>query len=446
MPVLNPFIYGKPVSSPQHVNRQRELRSLFSRLRGGESTAIVGEPRIGKTSLLHVIATPTVQQEWLGQEAEQFIIVEMDFQYEWLDPHKTSQDFWQTVLNEVKQHIANETIRQQITVVANNKYGSATLNSFFRNFGRQGQRVVLLLDEFDTLLGHPNLSSAEFLGSLRSLATRTNGLQVVTASIMSVSEMNHRSEKANPLGSPFFNNLTEVKLRPFSRKDVAKLLDIALADNEISFTPADRRFIIWLSGNHPYRVQVAGAALFDAISEGKTGRERYTLASELFYERTGDHFDTLWRRFLDDNARTVMVILGLVELGGVAQKQKFAFGEIEQPQRFSPELRRLEKIGLVEKVGRGWQWDPKHLLLWQDERWRVSSGGFVWWLADAIISDNRNIPDFEQWLHDKQKLGYILTREQWQLLRDAGNKIPRSVVSGAGNVVRQFVAAFFNSK
>ena len=98
MTTLNPFIYGKPVPVTQHINRQRELRTLFARLRNGESTAIVGEPRIGKTSLLRCLATPTVQQEWLAGEAKRLISVEIDFYQEWLSPDKSPKDFWQRVL------------------------------------------------------------------------------------------------------------------------------------------------------------------------------------------------------------------------------------------------------------------------------------------------------------------------------------------------------------
>jgi hypothetical protein len=443
MIILSRFVYGKPVPVEQHVNRQRELRTLFARLRNGECTAIVGEPRIGKTSLLRCLATPAVQHEWLGATAESLVPVELDFYEEWLNPAKTPPDFWQMVLDDVQAAIPDEAVHRQIGLVRENQYGSATLCNFFRDLGRRGWRVVLLVDEFDALLAHPNFSSAEFLGGLRSMATRSDCLQVITASIMSVSEMNRRSETANPLGSPFFNNFAEVNLGPFSPKDVTQLLDLALAESEVSFDADDRAFITWLSGRHAYRVQVAGACLFDAIADGLQGEQKYTLAGEHFYEQTADHFDTLWRRYLDDAARTVMVILSLVELSGVAQGREFAFGEIEQPQRFTPELRRLEKLGLVERVGQGWQWDREHLLLWQGEHWRVATGGFVWWLADVVIGGTRNIPDFEQWLHDQEVLGYLLTRKQWETLRAWSGKVPKSVVGGVGELARQFVAGFF---
>lgn len=136
----------------------------------------------------------------------------------------------------------------------------------------------------------------------------------------------------------------------------------------------------------------------------------------------------------------------MVELGGIAQKRRFSFGEIEQPQHFAPELRRLKKLGLVEKIGKGWKWDQEHLLLWQGERWRVSSGGFVEWLANAVISGTRGVPNFEQWLHDKEKIGYFLTRKQVEMMRDLVKIMPQSVVSSAGALARQFVSELLANK
>ena len=71
-----------------------------------------------------------------------------------------------------------------------------------------------MVDEFDVLLHHENFNTAEFFGALRSLAIQTDGLAMLTASRMMVGEMNRRSQEINPLGSPFFNNLIEVRLLP----------------------------------------------------------------------------------------------------------------------------------------------------------------------------------------------------------------------------------------
>ena len=60
-PMPNPFTYGKPVSDPtRFVGREEELQQIFSRLGTSsfESSSIVGEGRLGKTSLLNHISHP----------------------------------------------------------------------------------------------------------------------------------------------------------------------------------------------------------------------------------------------------------------------------------------------------------------------------------------------------------------------------------------------------
>lgn len=446
MSIINPFIYGKPVSGDQHINREEEIRTIFSRLINGECTAIVGEPRMGKTSLLRRLASDTSQKKWLNQQAASLIVIELDFYQEWLDVSKTPKDFWKNVLDNIKIQISDETIRRQISLVEDNEYGSATLASFFQNLGRKNLRVVLLIDEFDAILTHPNFSTAEFLGGLRSLAMR-DGFQIITASIMSVEEMNLRFENSNPLGSPFFNHFIEINLKPFGYKDVGVLIDAALQGSGVEFDRADRNFVVWISGRHPYRVQVACATLFDGIKKGLEGKKRYLQAAEWFTERTNDHFSTMWRRYLSETDRTVLVILSLVELGGMVHNRKFSFGEIERPQYFAPELKRLEKMGLVEKINtNGLQWDQEHLLLWQGGRWRISSSGFVDWLANNIISGSRGIPDFKKWLHNKEKIGNILTRNQIDFLEEVKNNIPKNVMNGVTLLADKFISEILLSK
>ena len=51
-PALNPFIYPGPVPAENFVGREEELHSLLSRVATGQNTAVVGEPNIGKSSLL----------------------------------------------------------------------------------------------------------------------------------------------------------------------------------------------------------------------------------------------------------------------------------------------------------------------------------------------------------------------------------------------------------
>jgi len=59
----NPFFYGNPVPPDQFIDRRRELRRIVGRIvNRGQSTAIVGEPRSGKTSLLDYLAAPEARE------------------------------------------------------------------------------------------------------------------------------------------------------------------------------------------------------------------------------------------------------------------------------------------------------------------------------------------------------------------------------------------------
>ena len=61
----NPFTYGNPISDPARLfGRRREIEQVFTRLRNVEfeSSSIVGERRIGKTSILNYLAHPDVRR------------------------------------------------------------------------------------------------------------------------------------------------------------------------------------------------------------------------------------------------------------------------------------------------------------------------------------------------------------------------------------------------
>ena len=60
----NPFTYGNPISDPRRFfGRAREVEQIFGRLRNEEfeSSSVVGDRRIGKTSLLNYLADPGVR-------------------------------------------------------------------------------------------------------------------------------------------------------------------------------------------------------------------------------------------------------------------------------------------------------------------------------------------------------------------------------------------------
>jgi len=285
-----------------------------------------------------------------------------------------------------------------------------------------------LLDEFERLLIHPNFQDPAFFARLRTLATRTGGLALVTATRLSVAEMNEQGRGLLDIGSPFFNNMIEVPLSPFNEESVDALLD----RGGEAFSLDDRRFVRRVAGRHPFLLQAMAATMVEI-----TGDDRQARAAERFYERIPFHFDDLWRS-LDDRTRTTAVILSLVEWGGRVLGQGFSYGEIERVDGFGPELSKLAERGLAERVGEGWQFDREHLLLWRGKRWTVGAQAFAWWVRDVVIAEARRVPAYDEWLANK-RYRFLLTQEQWDRLVGAVRNAPEWAVRGVGALARALV-------
>lgn len=447
MEMLNPFIYGKPVPADRHINREQALRTIFSRVRNKESTAIVGEPQIGKTSLLKYVLYESTLKTWLKEDANHLIPVEIDIYAGWLSPEKKPIDFWRFIFEIIEQNLEEGSLKNGIKALRANQFGSATLVNYFKLLGSAGKRVLLVVDEFDSLLYHPNFSNAEFFGGLRSIATNTDGLQLITASITSVEEMDDISFKINPIGSPFFNSFTNVKLELFDEDSIEKLIEQTLQPTGVVFSSLDMDFIVRVSGRHPYRLQAVCASLFDSIITQKDDEQKYAYASEKFLSQTEHHFNRIWKK-LDDKSRTVLVIMTILWLQGIVLGKEYSFGEIEKSQMFEPELQRLAKLGFVEKIGKkaNYQWDSENFLVWRDQKWQIACEGIVWWLTTSVIANSREIPTVEKWLHDLEVVGFLLTRKQWDIVREWIKKAPATLGDTLNTVLVEFLKRLFAKK
>src|SRR5438045_3779233 len=97
----NPFTYGNPISDPSRFfGRDREIDQVFSRLRNieFESTSLVGERRIGKTSLLTYLAHPDIRSSY-GLTDDRYAFVYVDLQL--VDATMTPSRLWQHLLRRI---------------------------------------------------------------------------------------------------------------------------------------------------------------------------------------------------------------------------------------------------------------------------------------------------------------------------------------------------------
>jgi len=426
-PKIPQLVYGRPVRTTEFINRESELRTIFDRIKTRESTAIVGEAKIGKTSLLLKVFHPDTINTYLQDKAKEYFFIFSDLLP--IDPETYTQiQFWSENLEPITQLNIPE-INAKLDKLKENNYAYNALKSLFDFLANNCNiTLVLLLDEFDRLLLHENFKNPQFYTGLRSLATLTSGLILITASHLNVEEMNQIGREYIGDGDKnILNMLVEINLGPFDPVSTGRLLS---KGGEL-LTTEDRIFITRVAGYHPFFIQALMSCIFE---QDLDKNNKYEKAAEAYFERISAHFEAIWNS-LDDNTRTAAVILSLVELNGKARGQKYSFREIEDTDAFGPELNKLKKIGLAEQVSDGWQFDAEHLMVWRGQKWTIKMLSFTWWIRDAVIAEKRTIPGYNDWLTNK-RYRIFLTDQQWNTLASTLRGAPEWAVKGVAGLAR----------
>lgn len=304
---INPFTFGNPVSTrDRFFGREGDIRQVISRLlSAGESTSVVGERRIGKTSLLKYLANPDTAPE-LGLPPEKFCLVYIDFQGL---TDITPVRFWQRVLRKMEAAICKpelvseiQNLRQQDT------FDLFDLEDLFEAISGEGITIVLFLDEFEYVTRNPNFS-ADFFGGLRALAIHQD-LSLVTGTRRELIDLCHSEEIK---GSPFFNIFVNLVLRPFSREKVLEMIAGYIARTELSVVDRELEMILQLSGGHPFFVQMAGYYLVEAKWKNEAGDELITNIVNNFDKQSEPHFQYFWSHSSESEKITLLTILTLGE-------------------------------------------------------------------------------------------------------------------------------------
>jgi hypothetical protein len=414
----SPFVHGGPVSPTEFLNRQRELRRVLNRLEKGQATAIVGEPHTGKTSLLRYVLDKVKRDSIIGSKLDRCWFREVDSHM--LGRKFDQAAFWAFVLEPITVYFDSGELRSLYELASENNFGSFALKRLFAALDQANWRIVIMLDEFDALLNHPILNSAEFYGSLRSLTSRFASLALIIATRRTLNQLNVKTQEINPHSSPYFNIFTELRLGPLPKRDVALLLDQAGE----RFDDHDRQFISLASGHHPYLLQLAADILWEIDFEGKQGLDRYRGAAEELRMQSEGHFADTWRSWSDAERKVIMAI-ALAQMSLLVDDHAFEWSNlIEDIDDYSPELRGLEKSGTVFKNGSG----SSRLLMQR---------ALLWWLADEIKRLVRDETSFEEWLEEQEYDG-VLTQKERRSLGQVARELAGVLSQGATTMIEAF--------
>jgi hypothetical protein len=282
---MNPFWIDGPVIPSRFIGRRREVRKTFSQLTGpGQGSVAISGPRCtGKTSLLRYIAAPEIAAEWDLTEGNALISF-LDCQL--VDHPFNTTAFWQQVLNLLQPHLQDSMGEELQELCQQEQIGNADFELILDALHEAGQRLILLLDNFEQLIRTQVANETvtrDFLSQLRALINRRpRTLSLVVATDEPMEELCQTIDFGG--ASPFPNSFMSVRLKGFSNQEINELIENALSGTGVAFDEHDRSHIARLSRGHPLLAQLVGHLLFKAKAAGPMTAKSYQAIQARFRE------------------------------------------------------------------------------------------------------------------------------------------------------------------
>jgi AAA domain len=218
----NPFVPLNDIITEQHLlfGREREITRVFETLNSGSSVALIGEKKIGKSSLLKAIE----------QQAQHRLLKPRKAIYLNLGLCFKDDDFYEDLCNQVE--IAVSKGRQLIREL-------------------QKQQLLLLLDEVQQM--NWDGFTRELRQQLRGLADGQANppLRLVIAASEHLDVL-FPDSRDNP--SPFQGVCIEEVIEVWDENIVREFIRSRLANSQVSFTEEEIIQLIQESGGHPQRL------------------------------------------------------------------------------------------------------------------------------------------------------------------------------------------------
>jgi hypothetical protein len=318
--------------------RQKEIRHLADSIRTGQSSAIIGFFSEERRTILGYLRNenPKQLEELYGDKANQLIFSYIDIAF--LDKDCSAPQFWERALEPLRIKITDsEQLDKAYQACKDNQFNRRSLENLISLINQQGWRLVLLLDQFEALLEHPQFKENwEFLTTLRSLAASRipSPLALIIASNQSLKQFHDKIQHFSPFTSPVFQFIEGglTTLGGLSEAEVDKLL----AHNEPPLPQQARQFIKSMVGGHPYLLNVAVSEFWKASPNGEL--DSVETVETAFYKRIQNELEDEIKTLSTSTCQAVFAVALQGEVVG-----------------FEKELKELETQGLVAKINEQWQ-------------------------------------------------------------------------------------------
>ncbi len=229
----NPFGDRGCITDPKRFfDREEILRQILEALRKGSSIALIGEFRIGKSSILAMIRR--VGPKALKLPSEVFLFLDMQ-------PIRDEDEFFEALCDDI---------------------GIPTCRGFKLTRALRGKRYILCLDEIEKM-NKKERFSRDVREELRGLAGSPDApLSLVIASRTPLERLFPDSPD---LTSPLANICVKLDAKPFSPKLARNFLLHRLKHSGMAFTENQISDLINRTGGHPGKLQDEAAQLYSEL-------------------------------------------------------------------------------------------------------------------------------------------------------------------------------------
>jgi uncharacterized protein len=286
----NPFSPGVPSDPKGFVGRDvliRRLEAAIFNTRRQALVSVVGQRRIGKTSLLRKL-----EAKW--NEEGQALCLFFDCQ---AFASRSAEDW----LREIILTLSRESARDQ------QDQFPGLWDELAWRVAASEKRIILMLDEFDALAGsHVRGFDAAFFQRLRVLLVSTEVADKLTLIVATRESLADYSWAPQVVGSPFINITGKFVTVEFLAPRDAKAL---LARCGGLLTNDEYEVLLRLAGPHPYFLQIAGSEAWYLKREAEEIRSEEEGASSVG-DPEADFEPQLRRRFREQAEMVYGQILG----------------------------------------------------------------------------------------------------------------------------------------
>jgi hypothetical protein len=293
MKMHNPYTSRNMVKTiSDFFGRCCEIEKILTNLQEGfQSTSIVGERRIGKSSLLWHITQPEVYKKYLEDSERPYLFAYFDFQRV---ATLTQGTFFK---------LLNECITEQIPPdYAPSMEGVENSQDYFRKLVQKAKNdyfIVICLDEFETVVNNEKFDKA-FLLSLRSYGNAKD-VAYITSSRQTLADICKNTDHLQ--GSEFWNIfvMPPLYLGLLEPEEAMQLITAPAKNSNIVFEQPEIDYVIELAGCHPLFLEIACFHLFEVkkrklLTQNKEEIKplEYKSILDNFLMAATPHFASVW--------------------------------------------------------------------------------------------------------------------------------------------------------